>query len=166
MSADLKYWIGFNKVPGIGPKRFAGLLKYFGSASLAWAGTVDELRAAGLDKRSLESLIGIRSELALDSELEQLERASISAITVQDPTYPPLLKQIYDPPYVLYVRGKILSADEWAIAVVGTRKASAYGREAGRRLAADLATNNISVVSGLAQGIDSYAHKKKCQFQS
>ncbi|RME48481.1 MAG: DNA-protecting protein DprA [Chloroflexi bacterium] len=159
MREDLKYWIGFNMVPGIGPKRFEALLKHFGSAGEAWQATPADLQAAGLDTRSLQSLLTMRSQLDLDAELERNAKADVTVLTWDDPGYPPLLKQIYDPPYVLYVRGELLPADEWAIAVVGTRRASAYGREAARRLAGDLAMNGVTIVSGLAQGIDSHAHK-------
>lgn len=159
MREDLKYWVGFNMVPGIGPKRFETLLKHFGDAGEAWRASADELQAVGLDNRSLESLLATRSELDVDAELERNEKTGITILTWDDPEYPPLLKQIYDPPFVLYVRGELLSTDEWAMAVVGTRRASAYGREATRRLAGDLAANRITIVSGLAQGIDSHAHK-------
>lgn len=159
MHEDLKYWIGFNSVAGIGPKRFEALLKHFGSPREAWQASPQELQAAGLDSRSLESLTTVRSKLDLDAELERYAQAGISVLTWDDPDYPPLLKQIYDPPFVLYVRGELLPADEWALAVVGTRRASAYGREATRRLTSDLVANGITIVSGLAQGIDSHAHK-------
>lgn len=166
MHEDLKYWVGFNMVPGIGPKRFEVLLKYFGDAGQAWQADTDALQAAGLDTRSLKSLLSTRSKLELDAELERNEEAGITILTWDDPDYPPLLKQIYDPPFVLYVRGELLSADEWAMAVVGTRRASAYGREATRRLAGDLAVNDITIVSGLAQGIDSHAHKAALEANS
>lgn len=159
MPEDLKYWVGFNMVPGIGPKRFEALLKYFGNAREAWTASSDDLEAAGLDSRSLKSFLTTRSELDLDAEMERNTKAGITVLTWDDPEYPPLLKQIYDPPFVLYVKGRLLSSDEWAMAVVGTRRSSAYGREVTRRLAGDLAANGITIVSGLAQGIDSHAHK-------
>ncbi|MFQ5593522.1 MAG: DNA-processing protein DprA [Anaerolineae bacterium] len=158
MGEDLKYWVGFNMVPGIGPKRFESLLKYFGSAGDAWQAHAGDLQAAGLDRRSLESLLTTRAKLDLEAEVARNAEAGVAILTWDDPDYPPLLKQIYDPPFVLYFRGELLPADEWAIAVVGTRRASAYGREATRRLAGDLAANGVTIVSGLAQGIDSHAH--------
>lgn len=159
MGEELPYWIGFNMVPGIGPKRFESLVKHFGSVSAAWHARAGELRAAGLDSRSLESFLAARSRLDLDAEVERCEEAGIAVLTWDDAGYPALLRQIYDPPFVLYVRGELLPADEWAIAVVGTRRASAYGREATRRLAGDLAANGVTIVSGLASGIDSHAHR-------
>lgn len=159
MREDLKYWIGFNMVPGIGPKRFEALLSYFGNVRGAWHAGADDLEAAGLDKRSLKSLLAERSKLDLEAEVERYMDAGITVLTWDDPEYPPLLKQIYDPPFVLYARSALLASDEWAMAVVGTRRASAYGREATRRLAGGLAANDITIISGLAQGIDSHAHK-------
>ncbi len=159
MREDLKYWIGFNMVPGIGPKRFEALLAHFGSVREAWHASSGYLEDAGLDRRSLKSLLSERAKLDLDAQVEQNLEAGITVLTWDDAAYPPLLKQIYDPPFVLYTRGELLSSDEWAMAVVGTRRASAYGREATRRLAGDLATNGVTIVSGLAQGIDSHGHR-------
>lgn len=159
MREDLKYWIGFNMVPGIGPKRFEALNAHFGSVREAWHASSGDLEDAGLDRRSLKSLLSERTELDLDAQVEQNLEAGITVLTWDDAAYPPLLKQIYDPPFVLYTRGELLSSDEWAMAVVGTRRASAYGREAARQLAGDLATNGVTIVSGLAQGIDSHGHR-------
>ena len=159
MREDIRYWVGFNKVPGIGPRRFQSLLNYFGDAAAAWEADAHALTAAGLDRRSVESLLAIRRELDLEREMERIQQAGLTLLTWDDPTYPPLLKEIYDPPFLLYVKGELKPEDEWAVAVVGTRRASAYGREAARRLAGDLAANGITVVSGLAMGIDTHAHQ-------
>jgi DNA processing protein len=159
MREDLKYWIGFNMVSGIGPKRFDGLLKYFDSARDAWHAGSDDLERAGVDSRARRSLMKARAKLDLDAELDRVAEAGIDVLTWDDPDYPALLKEIYDPPFILYVKGDFLAADEWALAVVGTRRASAYGREATRRLAGELAANGVTIVSGLAQGIDSHAHR-------
>lgn len=159
MREDLKYWVGFNMVPGIGPKRFEVLLQHFGDAGKAWYASRSDLKEAGLDSRSLKSLLAERSKLDLDAELARNADEGVQIITWDDPGYPALLKQIYDPPFVLYVRGELLSTDEWAVAVVGTRRASTYGHEATRRLAGGLAANDITIVSGLAQGIDSHGHR-------
>ncbi len=91
--------------------------------------------------------------------MEKLERAGVLAQTWNDPAYPRRLKEIHDPPPVLYLRGNILPQDERSVAVVGTRKATAYGREVAGALAGDLARSGVTVISGLARGIDSIAHK-------
>ncbi len=156
--SQLRYWVGFNIVPQIGPMRFRALLKHFGSAKTAWHAESSELRAAGLDRRALANLLAARRALDLDREMERLARAGVTVLTWDDDAYPARLREIGTPPSVLYVRGTLTPDDEWAIAVVGTRHPSAYGLEMARRLAGDLARNRVTVVSGLARGIDSEAH--------
>ncbi|MCD6289218.1 MAG: DNA-processing protein DprA [Anaerolineae bacterium] len=157
--SDLGYWIGFNLVRGIGPQRLRMLLDYFGGIEAAWNASAGELRRAGLDRRSLENLLSTRSSISLDREVARVERAGVQVLTWESADYPRSLSQIYDPPPVLYVRGTLIPKDEWAVAVVGTRRATAYGREAARRLVADLARSDVTVVSGLARGIDIVAHR-------
>ncbi len=156
---DRKYWVGFNMVRGIGPARLRALLDYFGSLEAAWHAPEKELREAGLDRRSLANLLALRQRVDLDREMERLERADVQVITWEDPDYPRRLRQIYNAPPVLYVKGALLPQDEWAVAVVGTRRPTDYGREAARVLAEGLARQGITVVSGLALGIDAEAHK-------
>ena len=156
---DTKYWVGFNIVPGIGPARLKKLLDYFGDAERAWHATPLELARAALDRKSLQNLLAIRDKLDLDTEMQRIEDTGAHILTLQDNGYPRLLRQINLPPPVLYVKGAYLPEDEWAVAVVGTRHAKTYGREVTRYLAGDLARNRITVVSGLAQGIDSEAHR-------
>jgi DNA processing protein len=156
---DLRYWIGFSKVPGIGPTRLRALLDYYGQIDLAWQANPGELRAIGLDKRSVESFFKVRNSLDLEAELEKLEKLGVSILTWESQDYPRLLKNIADPPPVLYVQGQLAPQDEWALAVVGTRRATTYGKECTRLLVNGLAKNNITIVSGLAYGIDTEAHK-------
>ena len=156
---DVKYWVGFNIVPGIGPARLQKLLDHFGDAESAWHAAPLELARAGLDRKSLQNLLAMRGKLDLDAEMRRIEDAGAHVLTLQDENYPRLLRQIHLPPPVLYVRGSCLPEDEWAIAVVGTRRAKAYGREVTRYLAGGLARNGITVVSGMARGIDSQAHR-------
>lgn len=159
MSDDLGYWIGFSKVPGIGPARLRALLDYYGDVASAWQANPGELRAIGLDKRSVESLVKIRSQLDLETELEKLKKFNISVFTWDSPDYPSLLRNISDAPPALYVRGSLRPQDEWAVAVVGTRQATAYGKECTQLLVNGLAQNGVTVVSGLAYGIDTEAHQ-------
>ncbi|HEY65103.1 MAG TPA: DNA-protecting protein DprA [Caldilineae bacterium] len=157
--SKLGYWVGFSLVRGIGPQRLRALLDYFGDIESAWHAPADELRRAGLDRRSLENLVTTRATLSLEREVARIEEAGIQVLTWESPDYPRNLRHIYDPPPVLYVQGELLPEDEWAVAVVGTRRASAYGREAARKLAGDLARHRVTVVSGLARGIDAVAHR-------
>jgi len=155
---DVKYWVGFNLVPGIGPARLNRLLEYFGDAETAWRAAALDLARAGLDRKSLQSLQAMRPKLDLDAEMARIEDAGAQVLTLQDEGYPRWLSHVDLPPPVLYVKGSYLPGDEWAVAVVGTRRAKSYGREVTRYLAGGLARNGITIVSGLARGIDSEAH--------
>lgn len=157
--SELRYWVGFNRVPQIGPARLRQLLDYFGSIEQAWHAGPAALRATGLPRPAIESLLYHRTRIDLNSELERLDRAGVTALTWESEDYPQLLREIDDPPPVLYVRGSIVEADSFAVAAVGTRHASTYGKELARQLATGLVQNGVTVVSGLALGIDGIAHR-------
>ncbi len=157
--ADKPYFLAFARVKGIGPARLRRLLSRFGSLEAAWKAEEMELVMSGLDQKSLEALAAARRTISPDGEMEALDRAGIGALTWVDPGYPRLLRQIADPPPALYVKGEMSEADAWAVAIVGTRRASVYGREAAEMLAAEFARSNVTVVSGLARGIDAVAHQ-------
>ena len=151
------HWIAFHRVPYIGPVRIQKLVDAFGSLRDAWRATPAALRRV-LDERSVESLVQARQTLSPELELQRLEREGVMAITLQDPDYPPLLAQIPAPPPVIYVRGTLASEDATAVAIVGTRRATATGREVASRIARELAEAGVTIVSGLARGIDGVAH--------
>lgn len=159
----LAYWIGFNKVRGIGPARLRALLDMFGDVEAAWRASGQALRDAGLDRRSVDNLLAARSELDLAAELARVQRAGVTALTWDDPRYPARLKAIGDPPPVLYLKGELAPEDDFGVAIVGTRNASNYGREAARVLATDLAGVGVTIISGLARGIDAVAHRAALQ---
>ncbi len=156
---DIKYWVGFSLIPGIGRVRFGHIESYFGSLENAWTAPQAELKHAGLDSGTIESIIACRSGISLEEEMEKIERFGVKALTHHDVDYPSRLKEIYDYPPVIYVRGSLLAEDEWCLAVVGTRRATVYGRQVAEELVADLARSKITIVSGLARGIDSVAHQ-------
>ena len=118
-----------------------------------------ELQAAGLDESTPRSVLRSRAKVDPDQELEAIDRAGIAAFTWNDPGYPPRLKEIDDAPPVLFAQGTIEDRDEWSVAVVGTRRVSAYRRQMAEELSRGLATNSITVVSGLARGVDGIAHR-------
>lgn len=155
---DLKYWVSFSQIPGIGRVRIGQLLEHFGSLEYAWKGSVGELRKAGLDTKAAESIVNMRARISPEAEMEKLERFQITALPMNAPAYPKRLKEIYDYPPLLYIRGKPLLSDECCLAVVGTRRATVYGRQVTEEIVADLAKSGITIVSGLAGGIDSIAH--------
>jgi len=156
---DIKYWIGFSLIPGIGRVRLTQLENYFDSLEDAWKATPADLKQAGLDSRSIRATTSWRAKISLEAEMEKLERYGVKVFTWHDPDYPSRLKEIYDVPPILYVRGSLLREDEWCLAVVGTRRATVYGRQVTEEIVADLARSKITIVSGLARGIDSVAHR-------
>ena len=157
-SKDVKYWVGFSLIPGIGRIRSTQLENYFGNLKSAWQATPAELKQSGLDNGSIRAIIAWRPRVSLEAEMEKLARYGVKVLTCHDPDYPSRLKEIYDYPPLLYVRGSLLPEDEWCLAVVGTRRATVYGRQVTEEIVADLARSKITIVSGLAKGIDSIAH--------
>jgi DNA processing protein len=153
------YWVGFNLVKGIGAVRLRGLLDHFGNLEVAWHAPADALRAAGLSERIAQNLIEIRRGVQLDQMLERMQNQGIRVIIWDDDAYPRRLREIDQPPPVLYLRGSIDPEDDWAVAIVGTRRVTTYGRQVTADLAAYLAGNGITVVSGLARGVDAIAHE-------
>lgn len=134
------------------------LVEYFGDLQTAWNASRGDLRASGLGERAADSLIRTRTRLSLDDEMQRVERAGVSLLTLADDGYPRLLREIPSPPPVLYVRGTLTPEDENAVGIVGTRRITAYGREMARRLSAELAVAGVTIVSGLARGVDGIAH--------
>jgi DNA processing protein len=159
LSDPKQYWVGFNLVKGIGAARLQALLDYFGDAAAAWQASPQELKAAGLGTKLVETLLKARSSVSLERVWERIQTQGITVITWEDEEYPRRLKDIDQPPPVLYLRGSLLPQDEWAVAVVGTRRITAYGRQVAEELAGVLASKNITVVSGLARGVDGAAHQ-------
>src|ERR1035437_6565984 len=110
--SDRRFWLGFNLVSGIGPVRFRRLLSHFGTAEVAWRANARDLALAGLDLRTIESMGTTREGIDLDREMQRVQAAGASLLIFDDSLYPPLLKQVADPPPLLYVRGRLLPGDE------------------------------------------------------
>jgi DNA processing protein len=156
--SETAYWVAISRVPYIGPARIERLLQTFGSLSSAWSASPEELRAA-LEPRSLSELLAARTRIDPAAEFERLARSGIRAVHPGHPAYPRLLAEISGRPSVLYVRGELLPTDDRSVAIVGTRRATPYGRQAAERIAAELAQAGVTVVSGLARGVDGAAHR-------
>jgi DNA processing protein len=162
MNNERHYWVAFSYVPGIGPTRARQLLEMFGSLREAWHAPAEAVAQAGIDKRALKSLHEARKRIDIGAEVARLDKLGIAVLTWEDPIYPRLLAQlrhIDHAPLVLYVRGRLSEDDHWALTVVGTRRITAYGRQVTRRIVPEVAAQGVTVVSGLARGVDGEAHQ-------
>ncbi|MCC6418311.1 MAG: DNA-protecting protein DprA [Gemmataceae bacterium] len=147
-------------VPGLGPRLTAGLLERFGSAVAALGASVAELRQVPfLGEKVAAAIHAMRETADVDAELDCMARHDVHLRVLGSPDYPAALASIYTPPPLLYVRGTLDERDARAVAVVGSRRCTAYGKRVVERLAADLARAGYTVVSGLARGTDGYAHR-------
>jgi DNA processing protein len=156
--SDKRYWIGFTYVKGIGAVRFQRLLDRFGDAESAWKAAPTELAEAGLSLKLIERLIALREKVDLSRIWDQIQAKGIQVLTWMDEAYPQRLKEIDQPPPVLYLRGDLSGEDDWAVAIVGSRRVTPYGRQVTEEIASFLAANGVTVVSGLARGVDALAH--------
>lgn len=158
--SDLKqYWLGFNLVKGIGAVRLKRLLDVFGDLQSAWNASAEDLQSAGLTNKLIDNLVKLRSEISLELIWDDIQAQGIRLLTWEDEDYPKRLADVDNPPPVLYVRGELLPEDHWAVAVVGTRRVTAYGRQVTERIAQTLARCGVTLVSGLARGVDGIAHQ-------
>lgn len=156
---NLKYWIALKWVEGIGNVGFQALLDAFGSPRKVFEAPMSMLKAVpGISAKSVAQIKAFRNWEKVEKELERAGQTGVDIITSQDPLYPPGLLSTYDHPAFLYVKGS-LDGEDINVAVVGSRMASAYGKFTTERLCRELALRGITVVSGLARGIDSAAHR-------
>jgi len=153
------YWVGLNLVRGIGSVRFKALLATFGSPEAAWDASPEAWADMGLSQKVIESFLRARQGVSLEQVWERIDALGVEVLTWEDEKYPRHLKEIDQPPPILYVRGSIAAEDDFAVAIVGTRRVTAYGRQVTEDVATVLARNGVTVVSGLARGVDSIAHQ-------
>jgi len=153
------YRAALYEVDGIGPARIQVLLNYFGSAKSVWGASESTLKEIGLPKDAVFELGKRKSRIDPKQHLSALAKIGIRAIVPDDEEYPKLLKEIDNSPQVLFIKGRFLPQDERSLAVVGTRKATPYGRDVTERLVEQLAAQHFTIVSGLARGIDGTAHR-------
>ncbi|MEE8466435.1 MAG: DNA-processing protein DprA [Dehalococcoidia bacterium] len=156
---DTKFWVALSRVPQLGTVRFRRLESHFGKLENAWYAGFNELKSAGLEDRPAQEILAARNNSSPDDEMAALERAEVTAVTWNEPGYPSRLKEIADPPAVLYYKGTLLPIDDHSVAIVGTRSPTAYGKQAAELLSRGLAETGLTVVSGLALGIDGIAHR-------
>jgi DNA processing protein len=156
----MKDWISLNMTPGVGPRKATQLLEKFGSAENVFHATRGELESLRLRAETVESILKREFHEKASEELNKVKEIGGDVLILDDGSYPYLLREIADPPITLYVKGAFEACFEApCVGVIGSRKCSTYGENASEMLARDLAENGICVVSGLARGIDTAAHR-------
>lgn len=153
-----KYFVGFNLVRGVGSVRVRMLLDYFGDLETAWNAPTGALIEAGLGEKLVKALQQVKATCNLEERWEDIQRKNIQVITWDDGNYPVRLREMDQPPPVIYCRGAIKPEDDWAVAVVGTRRMTAYGRQVADEMTRGIASQGATIVSGLARGVDAVAH--------
>jgi DNA processing protein len=149
-SVDIEKWLELIRADNVGATTFAKLIKHFGSADRALGASVSEMA---------EQIAATRGKFDVKAELEFAARLGVWIINLEDERYPPALKQIYDPPPVLYIKGSLGREDNLAISIVGSRRCSLYGQEQASKLAHFLSSAGFTICSGMARGIDTSAHQ-------
>lgn len=158
MAKETKYFHAFNLSGCLGPVGFKKLLAHFKSLAKAWSAPLSQFKQADLAENLVEKIKLTREKIDPDQAMEELVKENIEVVTILDKDYPDLLKEIYNPPALLYVKGQLSTTDKFSLGIVGTRKISAYGKQVTPLITADLARAGITIVSGLARGIDTLAH--------
>lgn len=155
-----KYYHAMNHIPELGPVRVRKLVCHFGSPAVFWKAPVKELALVeGFTQKLAGQVAGERNKIDPERCWEDLLQKGIAVVSIEDPGYPPLLKEIYDPPVLLYYNGEIETVHGFCLAIVGSRRHTVYGRETAYKIAAKLSNYNLAIVSGMARGIDTWAHK-------
>jgi DNA processing protein len=154
-----KLWIALTVTPGLGATRTRKLVEHFGSVERVFQASLTEVEAAGVPAESAQSVALGKSIEQAEQQLEKAAAAGASILCIEDDGYPERLREIYDPPVVLFVRGNVQALSEAGIAVVGTRHPTPYGLGMSERLACDLAGRGVIIISGLARGVDTAAHR-------
>lgn len=155
---NIAYLLALHSIDGLGPIRLKAVLDYFKDPKLAWEASLRDIREIGIPQSVVDLLVETRKKLDPEKLISELEKAGIKWTTFYDEDYPKLLKQIYDPPMVLYYRGEV-AWDDKAIAVVGTRKITGYGKTITEEFTKNLSRAGLIIISGLARGVDTQAHK-------
>ena len=159
VGAHTREWLAITLTPGLGPTRSRRLVELLGSIEAVFRATLTELEATGIPTASAQALGTGRSLELAHEELVKASTAGTQLLAVDDPSYPANLRQIYDPPLILYIHGNVAALSQPGIAVVGTRHPTPYGTAMAERLACDLAARGLVIYSGLARGVDSAAHR-------
>ncbi|MFH1564371.1 MAG: DNA-processing protein DprA [bacterium] len=159
MINDIQYWLAIGGLSNIGPVKFKKLYNYFPTMKDAWSADFREWEKAEIDKNSISIFAAEKNNINPEQLLEEVQREQIKIITILDKNYSTILKELYSPPPLIYYRGILPQQTDICLGVVGARKISQYGRQVASEIVADLARNQINIISGLAIGVDSLAHQ-------
>jgi DNA processing protein len=159
MNETTPFWLALTRIDGLGIRGCHKLIEHFGSPQAAYMASLTELESCGVPARVAQAIFAQAALKEAEKEVQEVSKADCELIAYDSEEYPPLLKQIPDAPLLLYVRGDVKVLSQYAVAVVGSRRPSAYGSSVAHRLAHDLAQRQLVVVSGLARGVDSAAHR-------
>ena len=156
---NIEYWIWLSRIEGLTPKNLNDLLDRYKEPKIIWNKKKEELIEEGIKEDHVRKIVCPIYRNNLSKYLQYMQKNNIEIISIYDKYYPDKLKVIYDPPIVLYVKGNKNILNERALAIVGCRVCSKYGEYVSKKISYNLSLNNINIVSGLAKGIDSFAHK-------
>jgi DNA processing protein len=155
---DIQFWLALTRIEGLGVRGAHKLIEHLGSPRAAYMASLTQLESCGIPAPVAQAIFAQAGLKEAEKELEAAAKVQCQLLTFACDDYPPLLKQIPDPPLVLYVRGDAKVLSQYAVAIVGTRRPTAYGSQVAHRLAHDLAERQLVIVSGMARGVDSAAH--------
>ncbi|MBN1392659.1 MAG: DNA-processing protein DprA [Sedimentisphaerales bacterium] len=159
-SVDIENWLRLINAENVGPVTFGKLMKHFGTIDRALGASVSELaEVEGIGFKTAERIAATRDKFNVAAEVELADKLGVWLISLDDERYPPLLRQTYDPPPVLYIKGSLIAADNLAISIVGSRRCSLYGQEQASQFAHFLSSAGFTICSGMARGIDTAAHQ-------
>lgn len=162
---ELKALIVLNSIPTLGPVRIKRLVEHFGCATKVLDANIEELsQVENIGENIAKTIVKYKDKINVDKEIELLKNNEIQIISYKDENYPEVLRYLSDPPVILYVKGEIKKSDMISVAVVGTRKPTSYGRMVTEQLIKELAEYNLTIVSGLAYGIDTVAHQSAIKY--
>lgn len=159
MNRDIAYWVATSAIPGVGTATFSYLLKHFKTLKKFWGANSSEISKLKINFKTRQSIVDFRNRVDPGVYLAKVYEAGIKVVSIVDREYPANLRQVVACPPVLYYKGGFLPSDDLAIAVVGSRNATPYGRQVTENLVFTLSKQGLTIVSGLARGIDSVAHR-------
>jgi len=155
---DLSHWIWLTRIENVSKKLLFDLLQKYKTPKNMWNLTKEELINSGITKKNAQNITNTKYKQNLSKYVDYMQKTRVELISIKDEHYPKSLKNIYDPPIALYIKGDKEILNSFGIAIIGARKASLYGETVAKQFACDLANSNINIVSGGARGIDTSAH--------